>query len=123
MSLAATFDGAPEQGTINLAVGQPSADLLPLALLHGACERFFAGAQPLELNYGERQGDARFRAALAAFLRDTGAGKADPQSLLLTGGVHRHWTSPAATSRGPAVRYSSKNPAILMHSRSSATMD
>ena len=64
MSLAATFDGAPEQGTINFSVGQPSADLLPLKLLRGACERFFAGAQPLELNYGERQGDARFRVSV-----------------------------------------------------------
>lgn len=87
MSLAATFDGAPEQGTINFSVGQPSADLLPLKLLQGACERFFAGAQPLELNYGERQGDARFRVALAAFLRDSGGGEVDPQSLMLTGGI------------------------------------
>ena len=87
MSLAATFDGAPEQGTVNFGVGQPSADLLPLALLRGACERFFASAQPLELNYGERQGDARFRAALAAFLSDTGSGEAGPQSLLLTAGI------------------------------------
>ena len=87
MSVAATFDGAPEQGTINFSVGQPSADLLPLKLLQGACERYFAGAQPLELNYGERQGDARFRAALAAFLRDAGGGDVDPQSLMLTGGI------------------------------------
>ncbi|MGE0466924.1 MAG: PLP-dependent aminotransferase family protein [Steroidobacteraceae bacterium] len=87
MSLAATFDGAPEQGTINFSVGQPSADLLPLKLLRGACERFFAGAQPLELNYGERQGDARFRAVLAAFLRDSGGVEVDPQSLMLTGGI------------------------------------
>lgn len=87
MSVAATFDGAPEQGTINFSVGQPSADLLPLSLLRGACERFFAGAQPLELNYGERQGDVRFRAALAAFLRDSGGGEASPQSLMLTAGI------------------------------------
>ena len=87
MSVAATFDGAPEQGTINFSVGQPSADLLPLRLLQGACERYFAGAQPLELNYGERQGDVRFRAALAAFLRDAGGGDVDPQSLMLTGGI------------------------------------
>jgi 2-aminoadipate transaminase len=87
MSLAATFDGAPEQGAINFSVGQPSADLLPLKLLRSACERFFAGAQPLELNYGERQGDARFRAALAAFLRAAGGEEVDPQSLMLTGGI------------------------------------
>jgi DNA-binding transcriptional MocR family regulator len=82
MSLAATFDGAPEQGTINFSVGQPSADLLPLELIRGACARFFAGAVPLELNYGERQGDPRFRAALADFL-----GHATSESLMLTGGI------------------------------------
>ncbi len=87
MSKAATFDGAPERGTINFSVGQPSADLLPLALLNDACARFFAGAQPLELNYGERQGDARFRDALAAFLRDAGDPTASPQSLMLTAGI------------------------------------
>lgn len=87
MSLAATFDGAPEQGTINFGVGQPSADLLPLALLHGASERFFADAQPLELNYGERQGDPRFRAALSAFLGAADNHGAALQSLMLTGGI------------------------------------
>ncbi len=88
MSVAATFDGAPEHGTINFSVGQPSADLLPLELLRGACERFFAGAVPLELNYGERQGDPRFRAALAAFLRDSGGdSSASPKSLMLTAGI------------------------------------
>jgi DNA-binding transcriptional MocR family regulator len=87
MSLAATFDGAPEQGTINFSVGQPSADLLPLALLRGACERFFASAQPLELNYGERQGDPRFRAALAAFLSEKGGSPVSTQSLMLTAGI------------------------------------
>jgi DNA-binding transcriptional MocR family regulator len=82
-----TFDGAPERGTINFSVGQPSADLLPLALLGSAGERFFAGAEPLELNYGQRQGDARFRAALAAFLAAAEGGPVDPDSLMLTGGI------------------------------------
>ena len=86
MSTAPAFDGAPERGTINFSVGQPSADLLPLALLRGACERYFDGAQPLELNYGARQGDVRFRTALAAFLRDAG-GEATAESLLLTAGI------------------------------------
>ncbi len=99
MSQAAAFDGAPEQGTINFSVGQPSADLLPLALLRGACERFFADAQPLEMNYGARQGDPRFRAALAAFLGDASA-----DSLLLTAGISQaldyvcsHLTRPGDT--------------------------
>ena len=87
MSVAATFDGAPEKGTINFSVGQPSADLLSLQLLRGACESFFACAVPLELNYGERQGDARFRAALAAFLRAAGDLSANPEGLMLTAGI------------------------------------
>jgi DNA-binding transcriptional MocR family regulator len=87
MNAAVTFDGAPEQGTINFSVGQPSADLLPLALLNDACARFFAGALPLELNYGERQGDQRFRAALASFLNGAGDSTAAADDLLLTGGI------------------------------------
>jgi DNA-binding transcriptional MocR family regulator len=87
MSEIVTFDGAPERGTINFSVGQPSADLLPLALLASAGERFFASAQPLELNYGQRQGDARFRAALARFLAESSGSPVDPDSLLLTGGI------------------------------------
>ena len=87
MSAIVTFDGAPERGTINFSVGQPSADLLPLALLGRAGERFFAGAVPLELNYGQRQGDARFRAALAGFLGAAAGHDVDPDSLLLTGGI------------------------------------
>ncbi len=87
MSTAAAFDGAPERGTINFGVGQPSADLLPLALLEGASTRYFKGAQPLELNYGERQGDLRFRTALAAFLNAAPGCGATPQSLMLSGGI------------------------------------
>jgi DNA-binding transcriptional MocR family regulator len=87
MNEAVTFDGAPERGSINFGVGQPSADLLPLELLRQASERFFATAQPLELNYGHRQGDARFRAALAAFLADAERTAVDPDSLMLTGGI------------------------------------
>ena len=87
MSTAAAFDGAPERGTINFSVGQPSADLLPLKLLAGGNERFFADAAPFDLNYGQRQGDARFRAALAGFLGAAGGTPVDPDSLMLTGGI------------------------------------
>ena len=87
MSGKVTFDGAPELGTINFSVGQPSADLLPLALLGTAGARFFAGAEPLELNYGQRQGDVRFRTALADFLGKSTGSPVDPDSLMLTGGI------------------------------------
>ena len=99
MSEPAAFDGAPEKGTINFSVGQPSADLLPIALLHSAAEKFFAGVTPLEMNYGARQGDPRFRTALAAFLGDASA-----DSLLLTAGISQaldyvcgHLTRPGDT--------------------------
>lgn len=87
MSGTGAFDGAPDRGTINFSVGQPSADLLPLKLLGSAGERFFADAAPFDLNYGHRQGDARFRAALAAFLGSATGGAVDPDSLMLTGGI------------------------------------
>ena len=87
MSSEAIFDGAPEHGTINFSVGQPSADLLPLALLSTAGARFFANAEPLELNYGQRQGDVRFRTALAHFLGKSAGSPVDPDSLMLTSGI------------------------------------
>ncbi len=87
MSAQPSFDGAPERGVINFSVGQPSADLLPLKLLAGGCERFFVDAAPFDLNYGQRQGDARFRTALAAFLAGCAGTPVDPDSLMLTGGI------------------------------------
>ena len=37
-------------------------------MIRQASGQFLASAQPLELNYGVREGDERFRDALAAFL-------------------------------------------------------
>jgi DNA-binding transcriptional MocR family regulator len=87
VSANAAFDGAPERGTINFSVGQPSADLLPVKLLAAGGERFFSDAAPFDLNYGQRQGDARFRAALAAFLAQASGAPVDPDALMLSGGI------------------------------------
>ena len=81
-----TFDGAPPPGVINLGIGQPSPDLLPVDLLRTASEDFLKVAQPQELNYGEKQGDVRFRESLADFLSIAYASDATPESLLLTTG-------------------------------------
>ena len=81
-----TFDGAPPPGVINLGIGQPSADLLPVDLIQQASSSFFDSAQPLELNYGEKQGDVRFRGSLAGFLSLEYRVDARPESLLLTCG-------------------------------------
>lgn len=81
-----TFDGAPDPGTINFGVGQPSADLLPVDLMRTASESFLSSAQAVELNYGERQGDIRFREGLAKFLGKGYAAKIEEQNLFVTGG-------------------------------------
>jgi DNA-binding transcriptional MocR family regulator len=81
-----TFDGSPPPGTINLGIGQPSADLLPLELLRQASDAFFAAAEPCDLNYGVLQGDERFRESLAAYLAREYAAPVDPDSLIVSGG-------------------------------------
>ena len=81
-----TFDGAPPPGTINFGVGQPSADLLPVDLIRRAAGDFLESAQPLELNYGERQGEAGFREALASFLTEGYGSPVPADSLFVSGG-------------------------------------
>lgn len=86
MSGTVTFDGAPPPGTINLGIGQPSADLLPVDLLRQASAAFFDSAKPIELNYGVLAGDERFLRSLAAFLTEGYGATADPENLFVTGG-------------------------------------
>ena len=88
-STVVTFDGAPEPGFINFGVGQPSADLLSVDLVRAASELFFASAQPLELNYGERQGDVRFLASLSGLL-EREYGKPAPRELLMLTAGNSH---------------------------------
>ncbi len=86
MSKTVTFDGAPPPGTINLGIGQPSADLLPVDLVKEASRSFFEGAQPFELNYGVTEGDARFLNSLAKFLGDGYSADVAASELFVTGG-------------------------------------
>jgi DNA-binding transcriptional MocR family regulator len=86
MSETVTFDGAPPEGTINLGIGQPSADLLPVALVRRASESFFREAHPLELNYGVLEGDERFLESLAGYLTEGYGASVDPASLFVSGG-------------------------------------
>jgi len=81
-----TFDDAPPPGHINFGVGQPSADLLPVKLIEAASADFLSSAQPFEFNYGERQGDRRFRESLAGFLSRHYGQPARPESLLVSNG-------------------------------------
>jgi len=86
LSNKVTFDGAPDPGTINFGVGQPSADLLPVELMRIATDDFLRSAQPIEFNYGERQGDIRFLETLAKFLGDGYGTSVTPESLFVTAG-------------------------------------
>jgi DNA-binding transcriptional MocR family regulator len=86
MSNVVTFDGQPPAGTINLGIGQPSADLLPVDLVKRASELFFEDAEPLELNYGVLAGDDRFLESLATFLTEGYGLEATPEQLFVTGG-------------------------------------
>ena len=81
-----TFEGKPPPGVINFGIGQPSDDLLPVDLLKKASEDFLKVARPEELNYGEKQGDIRFRESLSGFLSLKYSAEASPESLLLTSG-------------------------------------
>ena len=86
MARKVTFDRDPPPGTINLGIGQPSADLLPASLLRQAADGFLAGARPADLNYGERQGDAGFRRSLAEFLAPEYEAPVSAEALFVTAG-------------------------------------
>jgi len=81
-----TFDGAPPPGTINLGIGQPSADLLPVNLVRQASVAFFDSAEPIELNYGVLPGDERFLESLAGFLTEGYGSSTNSDGLFVTGG-------------------------------------
>ena len=83
-----TFDAVPPRDVIHFGIGQPAPDLMPVEVLRTATADFLARAQdhPLDLNYGERQGDAGFRSALAGFLTRNYGHPAAPESLFVTGG-------------------------------------
>jgi DNA-binding transcriptional MocR family regulator len=85
-STKVTFEGEPPAGVINLGIGQPSADLLPVDLLREASDDYFKFATPKELNYGAIQGDIRFRESLADFLSLEYGVDARAESLLLSCG-------------------------------------
>ena len=83
-----TFDAVPPRDVIHFGIGQPAPDLMPVEVLRAATADFLARAtdHPLDLNYGERQGDEGFRAALAEFLSRNYDHPATPDELFVTGG-------------------------------------
>lgn len=86
MSGRVRYDSQPPAGTIDLGVGMPSADLLPVDLLRLAGDSFFSNAHQFELNYGVLQGDERFLESLAGYLTEGYKHPCSPESLFVTSG-------------------------------------
>ena len=82
------------EGVIDLGIGQPQVDLLPLEDLKLAMEHQLKRGNPEILQYGLAQGDANFRSALAEFLGQAYGAVVDGEELLATAG--KHWPPVAA---------------------------
>ena len=74
-------------GFIDLGMGNPDIDLLPLELLRQAAETHFATGDRRSLQYGVEQGDGYFRRALAGFLTRAYRTHVDPGLLFVTTGA------------------------------------
>jgi DNA-binding transcriptional MocR family regulator len=74
-------------GFIDLGIGNPDFDLLPMELLHQSTEAYFASGDPRSLQYGLEQGDGYFRRALANFLTVAYGTRVDPNLLFVTTGA------------------------------------
>jgi 2-aminoadipate transaminase len=72
---------------IDLAVGHPGPDLLPLELLRDAAARRLGQEDRSPLQYGYEQGDLRFRGELARFLTRHYGAEVSPGELFVSGGV------------------------------------
>lgn len=77
----------PTSGLIDLGMGNPDLNLLPLESIRQSAEGYFAGGDPRPLQYGAEQGDGYFRAALADFLASAFSTSLHPGQLFVTGGA------------------------------------
>jgi len=84
--LQITQASVPE-GVIDLGIGQPQVDLLPLEKINLAWKHQLKQANPEILQYGLQQGDAHLRRELAGFLTQAYNNAVGPESLLVTGGI------------------------------------
>lgn len=72
---------------IDLGVGNPAPELLPLDMLRQAAAHALAQGDAAPLQYGYEAGDIRFRTALAAFLAAQHGQPVDPGQLFVSNGV------------------------------------
>jgi 2-aminoadipate transaminase len=75
------------EGWIDLGIGQPHVDILPLnQLTEAATHRLQQGDRNI-LQYGMQQGNANFRVSLAQFLSAEYNAPVDPDHLFITAGI------------------------------------
>jgi DNA-binding transcriptional MocR family regulator len=75
------------KGWIDLGIGQPHVDILPLEQLSKAAIHRFEQADRNILQYGIQQGNGDFRISLARFLGKEYGEDVDPDQLLVTAGI------------------------------------
>ena len=101
---------APElnvpEGMIDLGIGQPSMDLLPLEVLSQSSEHRFQQKEVKILAYGLGRGNGYFREALSDFLGGGYGFGIEPEQLFITTGasqgldfICRQFTMPGDTGR------------------------
>jgi len=74
-------------GVIDLAMGNPDFDLLPMELLHQSADEYFQAKDARPLQYGIEQGNGYFRQSLAGFLSPKYGDEVEPDSLFITAGA------------------------------------
>ncbi len=74
-------------GVIDLGMGNPDFDLLPIELLRQSAEEYFKIGDPRHLQYGLEQGDGYFRGALADFLTKAYGKPVKSELLFVTAGA------------------------------------
>lgn len=102
-------------GVINLALGQPSPRLLPIAELgRAAASQLAADRDPLVLQYGTRLGYEDFRVALAEFLTAEYGHPVAADELMVTGGTSMALTFVSETFAEPGDAVVCEDPTYFL---------
>jgi 2-aminoadipate transaminase len=87
VSEPSTTQAVPRKGVIDLSIGHPAPELLPLPLVRRATRSALSSPDASMLQYGFEQGDAGLRSSLAAFLSDGYGFPVGPEELFVSNGV------------------------------------
>jgi DNA-binding transcriptional MocR family regulator len=77
----------PDRGVLDLSIGHPSPELLPIEMMRRAASELYGLGDRLVLQYGAERGHALVRSELAAFLTRQYGREVEQEQLLISGGV------------------------------------